>query len=108
MWLQLQEIIETDIKYAVLDGLLMENIQDFLQPINKAHDEITKKPYDHLDIRSLQFGIYFLLLLVFVFEFQTKIEHFHLEMMSLMLISKNGKAQCSALRRRCMNLWCST
>lgn len=38
-------------KYSVFDGLLMENIQDYSEPINKAHDEITKKPYDHLDIR---------------------------------------------------------
>lgn len=69
MQLQLQEIIETDIKYAVLDGLLMENIQDFLQPINKAHEEITKKPYDHLDIRSLHFGIYFFTFLKLFFSF---------------------------------------
>lgn len=64
--IQLQEIIQTDMKYKILEDILMENIQDYSEPINKAHDEITKKPYDHLDFRLIlfYFSNLFLLLLI--------------------------------------------
>lgn len=48
---QLQTIIETDLKYSVLENILIENIQDFAIPISAAYDTITKRPYDHLDFR---------------------------------------------------------
>lgn len=48
---QLQNIIETDKKYSVLEHILMEDIQEFFVPIKKAYDEISNKDYDHLDFR---------------------------------------------------------
>lgn len=38
-------------KYSILERILIEDIEKFSEPINKAYAEITKKSYDHLDFR---------------------------------------------------------